>query len=300
LDNIQDPIITHETPKTKKTKPKEYFDALVFAAIIAVILKIFFIEAYRIPTGSMEETLLVGDFLLVNKFTYGATTPRNIPFTSIRIPFFRFPALSSPHKGDVVVFDFPGNRDELQSPELVNYIKRLVGEPGDTIQVIGKQLFVNGKSFPNPGHTKFSPAEQRSNLTDPRIFPKGSGWNEDNYGPIRVPKEGDIIPLNADNFEAWKMFITKEGHQPKIINDSIINIDDKPVTEYKVEKDYYFMMGDNRNNSLDSRFWGFMPEDNIVGEALLIYWSWDPNIPFGRFSELIGSVRWDRIAKIIR
>jgi signal peptidase I len=299
LDNIQDPVVIHETPGKKKSKPKEYFDALVFAAIIAVILKLFLIEAYRIPTGSMEETLLVGDFLLVNKFVYGATTPRNIPFTEIRIPFYRFPALRSPHKGDVVVFDFPGNRDEVQSPEMVNYIKRLVGEPGDSIQIINKQLFVNGKSFPNPEHSKFSSGEQNPRLTDPRIFPKNSGWNEDNYGPLRVPKEGDIITLNSGNFDVWKMFIIKEGHKPTI-SDTVVYLDDKPVTEYKVERNYYFMMGDNRNNSLDSRFWGFMPKENIVGEALIIYWSWDPNIPFTRFGELMRSIKWDRIAKVIR
>lgn len=299
MDNIQEPVIVHETPKKNKSKPKEYFDALVFAAIIAVILKIFLIEAYRIPTGSMEDTLLVGDFLLVNKFVYGATTPRNIPFTEIRIPFFRFPALKSPQKGDVVVFDFPGNRDEVQSFDMVNYIKRLVGEPGDTIQIINKQLFVNRKSFPNPVHSRFSETEENPRLTDPRIFPKGSGWNEDNYGPLRVPAKGDVIHLNYGNIEAWKMFIIKEGHKTKI-DDTLIFIDNKPVTEYTVEKNYYFMMGDNRNNSLDSRFWGFMPEDNIVGEALIIYWSWDPNIPFSRLGELFHSIKWDRIGSVIR
>jgi len=132
-----------------KSKPKEYFDALVFAALVAFFLKIFFLEAYRIPTGSMENTLLVGDFLLVNKFVYGSTTPRNIPFTDIRVPYFRFPALKDPKRGDVVVFDFPGNRDDLQSPEVVNYIKRLIAEPGDTLHIINKVVYVNRQCFPH-------------------------------------------------------------------------------------------------------------------------------------------------------
>lgn len=284
----------------KKSRPKELFDALLFAALVAFFLKIFFIEAYRIPTGSMENTLLVGDFLLVNKFVYGATTPRNIPFTDIRIPYFRLPSLKSPSKGEVVVFDFPGNRDELQSKEVVNYIKRLIGEPGDTIQIINKVLYVNGQVFPNPPNLKNDGRVQNNNITYERIFPKGSGWNEDNYGPIRIPKKGDIIQLTPENFEMLKMFITREGHSPRLSPDNKIFIDEVPVTEYKVEKDYYFMMGDNRNNSLDSRFWGFMPAENVVGEALIIYWSWDPSISFAQLGKLLGSVRWDRIAKIIR
>lgn len=283
--------------KPKKSRSKEYFDALLFAALVAFILKIFFIEAYRIPTGSMQETLLVGDFLLVNKFIYGATTPRNIPFTDIRIPFLRLPSLKHPHRGDVVVFDFPGNRDENQSKEVLNYIKRLIGEPGDTILIKDKILYINGQVFPNPASSIVSGNPYKT--TDPRTFPKGEGWNEDNYGPLVVPKKGDLIKVTSENFEAWKMFITKEGHTPRLTSDNKVFVDEKPITEYKVEKNYYFMMGDNRNNSLDSRFWGFMPEENIVGEAIIIYWSWDPNIPFADIGNLFSSIRWDRIAKII-
>jgi signal peptidase I len=292
----------------KQTKSKEYFDALLFAALVAFFLKVFFLEAFRIPTGSMENTLLVGDFLLVNKFVYGATTPRNIPFTDTRIPYFRLPPFNEPKKGDVVVFDFPGNRDELQSKEVTNYIKRLIGEPGDTILVKDKVLFVNGQIFPNPEHAILNPRIQSSNTTDPRIFPKGSGWNEDNYGPLRVPRKGDIIHLTPDNFEMWKMFIAKDmrvtefsdARIPKMSADYKIMIEGKETSEYIVQQDYFFMMGDNRNNSLDSRFWGFMPRDKVIGEALIIYWSWDPAIPFSDFGKLVGSIRWDRIARIIR
>ncbi len=297
MDKIKN---TDTQQKPKKSRTREYSDALLFAALVAIFLKIFFIEAYRIPTGSMENTLLIGDFLLVNKFVYGATTPRNIPFTDIRIPFLRLPAFASPHKGDVVVFDFPGNRDEVKSPEVVNYIKRLIAEPGDTIQIINKVVYVNHQIFPNPPNALFDSRIESSNIVDPRTFPKGSGWNEDNYGPLRVPKEDDIIKLSPDNLEQWKMFITKEGHDVQLSAGNEILIDGKPAAEYKVEQDYYFMMGDNRNNSLDSRFWGFMPRDHVVGEALLIYWSWDPSIPFSEFGRLIKTIRWDRVGKIIR
>jgi signal peptidase I len=295
-------ITPKDEKKKKKSKPKEYFDALVFAAIVAFIIKVFLFEAYRIPTGSMENTLLVGDFLLVTKFTYGATTPRNIPFTDIRVPFVKLPGFKEPKLGDIIVFDFPGDRDEKISKEVLNYIKRCVGLPGDSLKVVNKVLYNNGVAFPNPPNSKFISPLQTANMSNPRIFPKGSGWNEDNYGPIRVPKEGDKIKIDSTNFESWRMFVIKEGRKIELRNDKKVYVDDKELPDgfYTVKRDYLFMMGDNRNNSLDSRFWGFMPKENVVGEAFLIYWSWDANIGFNEFFKLIGSIRWDRIGHLIR
>ena len=290
--------VTHVVNEPKKpSKFKEYIDALLFAGVVALILKIIFIEAFRIPTGSMENTLLPGDFLLVNKFIYGASTPRSIPFTEIRIPHFRFPALKDPGKGDVVVFDYPGNYNVTRSPEITNYIKRLVGEPGDTIKITDKVLTVNSIVSPNPEYSKFS--ENIANNTYTDIFPKGMPWNDDNYGPVIVPKKGDILKITPDNLDDWKMFIQREGHSVRLTADNKIFINEKENSSYKVEKNYYFMMGDNRNNSSDSRYWGFLPEDNIIGEAVIIYWSWNPDIPFSEFGRLFDSIRWDRIAKII-
>jgi len=290
--------VVHVTHNPKpNSKLKEYFDALLFAGLVAIILKIIFVEAYRIPTGSMENTLLVGDFLLVNKFIYGATTPRNIPFTQTRIPFFRLPALKEPDRGDVVVFDYPGNTNELVSAEVTNYIKRLIGKPGDTIQIINKKLLVNSVEVPDPPDAKFNKNVTSSTLLD--IFPKGKPWNDDNYGPVIVPKMGDLIKITPDNIEDWKTFIRREGHTVRLTADNKVFIDEMENSSYKVEKNYYFMMGDNRNNSSDSRMWGFMPEDNIIGEAMIIYWSWNPDIPFNEFGRLFDSIRWDRIAKII-
>jgi signal peptidase I len=289
--------------KKRKSKPKEYFDALVWAAVVAFIIKILLFEAYRIPTGSMENTLLVGDFLLVTKFTYGATTPRNIPFTDIRIPYFRLPGFKDPKPGDVVVFDFPGDRDEKESKEVLNYIKRCVAVAGDSIKVVNKVLYRNGQVFPNPPNSKFIAPLQPANLANNRIFPKGSGWNEDNYGPLRIPKKGDIIKIDSSNFEGYKMFIIKEGYANVLLNpDGSITADGKTFKDgnYEVKRDYLWMMGDNRNNSLDCRFWGFMPMENVVGEAFLIYWSWDANISFADFFKLIGTIRWNRVGSLIK
>lgn len=304
-DNKQQKLETkskEKSRKKKKSKPREYFDALIYAALVAFLIKVFLFEAYRIPTGSMENTLLVGDFLLVTKFTYGATTPRNIPFTNIRIPYFRLPAFKEPKIGDIIVFDFPGDRDEKESPEVLNYIKRCVGLPGDTIQIINRVLYNNGRVVPNPPQAKFITNIQPPNYGNPRIFPKGMPWNDDNYGPLRVPKKGDRLKIDSSNFEQWKVFILRENHNDvHLTQDNKLIVDGVPQEGniYEVQRDYLFMMGDNRNNSLDSRFWGFMPKDNIVGEAFMIYWSWDANIPFSDFFRLIGSIRWDRIFKLI-
>ncbi len=290
-----------EDKKVKKSKPREYFDALLYAAIVAFIIKILLFEAYRIPTGSMENTLLVGDFLLVTKFTYGATSPRNIPFTDVRLPYFQMPGFKDPKVGDIIVFDFPGNRDELIAPEVLNYIKRCVGLPGDTILIINRTLYNNGKIIPNPPESKFLGNPHSNNIANPRIFPKGSGWNEDNYGPLVIPKIGDKIKIDSSNYQAWEMFVKREGHTISMRLDNKVLVDDKELVngEYTVERDYLFMMGDNRNNSLDSRFWGFMPMENVIGEAFMLYWSWDANIPFSRFFDLIGSIRWNRVGKLI-
>ncbi|MCU7496142.1 MAG: signal peptidase I [Ignavibacteria bacterium] len=298
-------IKTEEKLQRGKEKPgnkiKDLVKNLLFALIGALIIKTFFLESSRVPTGSMEGTVLVGDFVLVNKVIYGSSTPRNIPFTNISLPFYTFPAYREPQRGEVVVFDYPGNSDELNSPVIWSYVKRLIGLPGDTVQIKDKVLFVNGKEYRRPPHIQYvDPGTRLAGINDTDIFPQGAPWNRDNYGPLTVPKKGDVIKLNSANIEQWRTIIDRE-FSARVVNvsDGQITISGKPVSSYTLKKDYYFMMGDNRDNSADSRYWGFVPRDKIIGRAEIIYWSWDPSIPFYELFNLLGSVRLGRIARLI-
>jgi signal peptidase I len=287
--------------KTQKQKFIEFWKNLLFAAVAAFLIKTFFIETSRVPTGSMEKTIMVGDFLFVNKFIYGSSSPRNIPFTNISLPYFQMPSLQEPRRGDIVVFEYPGDRDEMTSAEIMNYVKRCIGIPGDTIEIDDKVVFVNGKEASRPPQIQYinSYCTPRG-IPNPQIFPAGGNFNEDNYGPIVVPKKGSTINLTLDNVEKWRTIIDRElGKRSVTVSNGQILIDGKPVKSYTLKSDYYFMMGDNRDDSADSRFWGFVPRDKIIGQAFLIYWSWDPSIPFSDFFELLGSVRLGRIAKLV-
>jgi len=289
-------------PKTPKEKTKEFFEQLLFAAIAAFFIITFVIQNTRIPTGSMEDTILVGDFVLVNKFIYGSSSPKYIPFTEIKLPSFTLPAFKEPKAMDIVVFEYPGDRDQFAANELgVNYVKRCIGTPGDTIQVIDKVVFVNGKEFWIPPHIKYlSPFAKPKEMIEPRIFPRGMPWNEDNYGPLIIPKKGYTIKLNKDNVEQWRITIDREyGKRVVDLKDNVVTIDGIPVNKYIFKKDYYFMMGDNRDDSLDSRFWGFVARDMVVGEAFITLFSWDRDIPFSDLFRLIGSIRLDRVLKLL-
>ncbi len=278
----------------------ETFKNLFYALLIALFIKTFFIETSRVPTGSMENTIMVGDFLFVNKFIYGATSPRNIWLTNIRLPYFRLPALRDPERGDIVVFEWPGDKDVLINPEVVDYVKRCVAIPGDTIEVRNKVVFVNGKREPIPPHVQYSLQIRPKGYVDPEIFPKGMPWNADNYGPLYVPRKGDTLHLSLDNIEQWRTSIDREfGRRVVRVSNGKIFINGKQTDFYVWKKDYYFMMGDNRDDSYDSRYWGFVPRDKIIGEAFMIYWSWNPKIPFFNIFKLLSSVRMSRIAKLI-
>lgn len=288
-------------PKTPKEKAIDFVKNLLFAAIAALLIKTFLIETSRVPTGSMEKTILVGDFLFVNKFIYGSSSPRNIPFTDIALPYFQMPALREPRSGDIVVFEYPGDRDEMYSPVIMNYVKRMIGTPGDTIEIHDKVVFVNGKQFPIPPQIQYlRTVPIPRDYEDESIFPKGSGWNGDNYGQFVIPKKDQVIPLTVENIEWWRTIIDREfGKRVVSVSSDKVYIDNKPVDSYKIQKDYYFMMGDNRDDSADSRYWGLVPRDKILGQALMIYWSWNPEIPFSDFFRLLSSVRVNRIAKLV-
>ncbi len=287
--------------KTQTQKFLEFLKNLFFAAIAALLIKTFLIETSRVPTGSMEKTILVGDFLFVNKFIYGSSSPRNIPFTNIALPYFQFPALRDPERGDIVVFEYPGGRDELKPKEISNYVKRCIAIPGDTIEIINKVVFINGKRAPIPPHIQYlDPVITPKGVSRSDIFPKGSGWNEDNYGPLVIPKKGDVVKLSPENIEIYRTLINRNyGKEVVEVKNGKVYIEGKPADTYTIPQDYYFMMGDNRDDSADSRIWGFVPREKIVGQAFMIYWSWNPNIPFSDFFRLLGSVRINRIAKLV-
>jgi len=245
---------THgKAPKPKKKNTfREYSEAIFVALLAAIFLRAFVVQAFRIPTGSMKDTLLVGDFLLVNKFIYGVRTPDRIPIIDAQIPFFRLPAFKAPKNGDVVVFKYPEN------PKL-DYIKRCIAIGGQTVEMRNGDVYVDGK----PEGVKLNLGEKNDR----------EDHSEFEYTKITNPY----------------------GKSYEIRHYSQHDLDDKnhnfgPV---KVPEGHYFMMGDNRDNSADSRVWGFLPHKNVVGEALIIYFSWDKG------EDLFYMIRWSRIANLI-
>lgn len=349
----------------RKSKTREWVDAIVFAVIAATIIRTFFIEAFTIPTPSMEKTLMVGDFLFVSKVNYGARTPMTplaVPFThqelpvfggkpyseSVKLPYYRLPGFSSVKNNDIVVFNYP-MEDDRPIDKQTHYIKRCIGIAGDTLQVINRAVYLNGKLNMQPkksqyiydiqtdgssinartlqkldvtdGGPVFSEGQYRYCLTaenaklikempivknlmvmnqtggqyDPVLFPHDPAlpWNVDNYGPIYIPKKGVTIPLNASNISIYRRVISVyEGNKLEEGNGKIF-INGKEVNSYTFKMDYYFMMGDNRHNSADSRFWGFVPEDHIVGKAVFIWMSWNAN------GDFLNKIRWSRLFNII-
>jgi signal peptidase I len=207
--------------KPKKSALRDWSEALIVAGVLALIIRTFVVQAFKIPSGSMEDTLLIGDHLLVNKFIYG-----------LQIPGVdgRYLTIREPQRGDIVVFEFPEDRHipAWQFWKRRDFIKRLIGLPGDTVEIRNKQVLINGQP-----------------LTIPEaVFKEGASLvaGRDNMPPVKVPA----------------------GH--------------------------YFMMGDNRDRSYDSRFWGFVSNDEIKGLAFIKYWSWDSD----RFRP-----RWGRIGRLI-
>ncbi|MFN3822312.1 MAG: signal peptidase I, partial [bacterium] len=202
----------HSSSALSKDSIRGWIKLIVSVVLIVMAIRLILLEAFRIPTGSMEDTLLVGDFLLVNKFIYGIRSPDwiGIPFTRVGffIPHFRLPALRKVKQGDVVVFRFPLNRH-------LSYIKRCIALEGQTVEIRNKVVYVDNKVFPNPPHCKFSsPMTYPPDFVESAIVPKDMPFrNRDNYGPVTVPP----------------------GH--------------------------IFVLGDNRDNSADSRYWGFLPLD---------------------------------------
>ena len=364
----------------KEEKPKsvvrEWWDAIVFAVIAATLIRWLIMEAYTIPTPSMENSLLVGDFLFVSKFHYGTRTPKTplqIPLTHqkiwftnipsyvewIQLPTYRLPGISSVKREDVVVFNVPP-KDQNEGKEYpvdlkTNYIKRCVAIAGDKLEVKDRQVFVNGQPEANPENMQFSylvtskdeinqrnlqklgidpddynflgrqdndKALYQMFLTkqrleevkalpyissiedfykdqqghDSRLFPgsKYTPWNADNYGPLVIPKKGMTIAVNDSTLSVYGSTIRDYDLNDDVkIENGKLFVDGKEVTEYTFHQNYYFMMGDNRHNSMDSRYWGFVPEDHIVGKAFFIWLSID------KYADFVHKIRWTRFFKLI-
>ena len=383
-------------PKKKKSFIREWVDAAVFAIVAASIIRIFLVEAYTIPTGSMEGSLLVNDYLFVSKVSYGARTPMTplaVPLVHNTLPFFncksytelvqwdyhRLPGFGHIERNDVVVFNFPAgdtvalevqqdqdyysllrnyNNDRafvknnftvLSRPvdKKENYIKRCVGIPGDTIEVRGGYLYVGNKlskQYPhakmtytiatngqvsldefveeqdmNPEELNYDPNSKMyiANLSNDQVaaikkmngviaiapfvldkndtrdnaFPNDTAnfkWNRDFYGPFIVPKAGQQVTLSLQNIALYQRIIANYEHNSLDIKDGKIFINGKETTTYTFQMNYYWMMGDNRHNSADSRYFGFVPDDHIVGKAWFVWLS------FGN-----KGIRWNRLFRSI-
>jgi signal peptidase I len=396
----------------KKSALREWFDSVLFAVVAATLIRWLFMEAFTIPTPSMENSLLVGDFLFVSKLHYGTRTPRTplqVPLThqkiwgteipsyssAIQLPSYRLPGFTSVKNGDVVVFNYP-IEDQYPADLRTNYIKRCIGIPGDIIEIINQQVYLNGKvtvtsselgdnstqvisneepfkpakAMPTPTNAEheyivatsdqnwddkyfrkfgivndyrdpnqptynFQPWMQLNDSTKQNVFvgykitateataerfktvdgvksvtklvdQQGvaigtyggdqTKWNRDFFGPLQVPKEGQTIQLTPERIAFYGPVIQRYEDNGKVeLTANSITVNGKAITSYTFKQDYYFMMGDNRHNSYDSRFWGFVPADHIVGKAVFVWMSIDPNP-----ESFWNKIRWGRLFSIIR
>jgi signal peptidase I len=363
--------------KKPKSALREWWDAILFAVVAATLIRWLIMEAYTIPTPSMENSMLVGDFLFVSKFHYGTRTPRTplqIPLTHqkiwftnlpsyvdwVQLPTYRLPGFSEVKREDVVVFNVPPkdlNEGKDYPIDLkTNYIKRCVAVSGDVLEIKDKQVIINGQPLTNPvdmqysylvtandeinernlakldldpddytylGRPENNKAVYQMFLTlakvdelktlpyvvsvendyrtnegpDSRIFPgsKYTPWNGDNYGPLTIPKEGMKIAINDSTLSIYGSVIRLYDHNKDVkIEEGKLTIEGKEITEYTFHQNYYFMMGDNRHNSLDSRYWGFVPEDHIVGKGFFIWLSID------KYADFVNKIRWSRFFKLVK
>lgn len=247
----------------------------------------FVLEAYLIPSPSMEGTLLRGDYVLVNKLVYGLRTPRVIPFTSLHLPSLSLPGLRRPEPGDVLVFEVSADLSGASRDGSVTLVKRCIGGPGQTVEIRDGVALVDGLRREIPPPARRTATGGNANLRG------------ENFGPVIVPAKGSRLVLSPGTPGHWQRLIEDEGHVLGRASDGSLLIDGQASSEYLVEKDYYFVLGDNLRNSLDSRTIGFVPEDRIIGKAFLVYWSSDTQMRRDGPGSLLASVRWFRIGTII-
>lgn len=353
---------SHAEKEAEEIKAKswlqEWVEALVFAFIAAAILRQFIFGSYKIPTGSMEQDLLIGDFLFVSNLSYGARTPMSVcvPYTSwcvpgIKIPYTRLPGIGEIERNDIIVFNVPWEAKPIS--QKTNYIKRAVGVAGDTLELRDKVLYVNGEreefhdglqqnyilevtspnirlnaskleaagagTVGNGYYQQISQTQYQVNLTD-AAYETIVGWgevdtlynyiqeadfrnpgyvqsagsfsqafnNSHNFSAFVVPFKGQKVELTPQNWFIYKDLIERyeRNEVTQDGNDFVIN--GVKTNIYTIQQDYYFGMGDNRDNSEDSRFWGFVPKDHIIGKAVIVWFSLDGMVP--RFSRIFNLI----------
>ncbi|GMN09346.1 signal peptidase I [Croceitalea sp. MTPC9] len=426
INYAEDILYIEDRSLKPQTGLGEWVSSIVFAIVAATLVHTYFIQPYVIPTGSLERTLRVGDFLFVSKFHFGARTPMTavaapmvhdtLPLIKKRsylnkpqIPYFRLPGFESPKKNDIVVFSWPADtvkqffvKDKgVKKPidKKSNYVKRCVGTPGDSLAVINGFVHINGKKLKLSDRAKVmnnyivyaqkgvssrlltevgaddfrrkyipasitqnqanllmqngfqvvaendkpviftdkkgiapeiirqlrlslkeeTPRQRLANMTDDmvaelkknknidsivmEVIPKGTAgynvfpqspyykWNVDNFGPIYVPQAGATVDINAKTIPFYKKIIRDYEHNDVKVTGDKVFINNKETSSYTFKQDYYWMMGDNRDHSEDSRAWGYVAEDHIVGKPVFIWMSFD------NFDESIGNwkIRWDRV-----
>lgn len=289
-----------KTKVEKKHKGLRLFAKIFLALLIlALILKLFIIDAFKIPTASMKNTLLVGDFIIVNKAAYNITTPLQIPFWNKRLSRSNLISTGKPEFNDVIAFEIPNNIYDPASDAYSVLIKRIIGMPGDTIEIKDQELYINNEKYRTPSYIKLNLNEIGFDAVKQELFPYNKKWSLENYGPIVIPGKGMKVELNPKNILQWQNAINSEfGKKVISVEGTVINLKGKAIREYTFEKDYYFVLGDNRKNSVDSRYFGYVPEDWIIGEAMFIYWSQIP-VQYSGISDFYSSIRFSRLMQSI-
>jgi signal peptidase I len=280
----------------------KYFKILILVAIIALIIKAFAFDAFKIPSASMENTLLPGDFIIANKFAYEFSTPHEIPILDIPIPYKNLIDVGKPKVKDVIVFQFPRGfeNDSLRSNS--KYIKRIIAGPHDTLKIVNGEIFVNGKILVLPSTIKPSKERARSGwVIDDKIYPPGSKWNKNNYGPIVIPGKGDTIKITPENFELVHSIVVMDfGERALIPEGTIVTLAGKAISEYVLTQDHYFVIGDNPDVSMDSRYFGFITDNMIIGKAMFIYWSYNSNKTAPGPLGFLSAIRSNRLFNFIK
>ncbi len=255
----------------------KFFKILFWVAVIALIIKAFAIDAFRIPSTSMENTLQPGDFILANKFAYNISTPREIPIANLPISQHKFFEVGKPQINDIVIFEFPEGFESDPLKGGSKYVKRLIAGPHDTLKITDGKIYVNGKTILLPSTFKAPKLLNEEEIgQEETIYPPGAKWNRISYGPIIIPAKGDSIKIAPENFEKWQSVIVMDHGERSLLSEgTLVTLDGRAIFEYVLTQDHYFVIGDNFEESMDSRHFGFITDNMIIGKAMFIYWSYN-------------------------